>query len=772
MRLYRATVLLCLQLLSLAGSAQTCHYKISGKVLDGQHQAVPGVIVRLPDDSLGAVTDSVGKFSIANVCRGEHTVSFEAISFKTSAVAINVDGDKELKISLAPGDNTLGEVVVNGSRVPVQDLHTVTATELKGLALLQTRGESLGESLKELPGLNSVQTGPTLSKPVIHGLYSNRVLIINDGVRQEGQQWGSEHAPEIDPFVANKITVVKGAASVRYGSDAIGGVVLLSPDDLPTLKSISGDVYLVGASNGQMGAFSGMLQGAFDKKLKGLSWRVQGTAKDAGNFHTPRYYLLNTGLKEGDFSANADYKLKRFDLNCYYSQYNTRVGICTDAQSGNYDELLRKIAEETPDAPSYFTYNTDRPYQTVYHDLLKATSSYTFKNNDKLELTLGRQSDTRKEYDDLSTASAAAENSPQLSFQLITQTVDLIYTQRTKNGFSGSAGFTGSTSGNVFEGVRYLIPNFRSYNGGAFAIERYDRHKFTFEAGVRYDYRWLRVYERNANTLGLYEPTHDYSNFTGTIGGTYRFNSHFSANLNIGSGWRAPSINELYINGEHFSEAVFEVGDSTLKSERSVNTGLSVNYTSNKLRTTVDLYYNDISNYIYDTFAHQARILASGSFPVFNYGQANVVIHGIDAIIQYDLLRNLTLQSKTTIVRGYNETVHDNQVGMPADRFQNGVEYHLPTTGSIKDPYVSIENVSVLKQTRTRMMDELAPPPGGYSLFNANAGFTLPIKRNTLNINFAVNNITNVAYRDYLDHFRYYVDELGINYILRLKYSF
>jgi len=767
----KATVLLCMLMsLSLASAAQECHYVISGKVLDGQKMPIPGVIVRLLKGALGAATDTGGNFTIPGVCPGMDTIAYEAISYDKIRFAVNIKDDKVLNIVLSAHDNQLSEVVVKGEKA--QALNTVSHTELSGLALLQTRGASLGETLKELPGLNSIQTGPSLSKPVIHGLHSNRVLIINDGVRQEGQQWGSEHAPEIDPFVANKITVVKGAASVRYGSDAIGGVVLLSPDDLPTQKGITGDVYLIGATNGQMGAFSGLLQGAFDKKLNGLSWRIQGTLKDAGNFHTPRYYLTNSGLKEGDFSANLGYKWKKMDFNVYYSQYYTKVGIFFGAESGNLKELQEKFAMSTPGIPSYFSYNIDRPYQTVEHQLLKATTSYQFLNKGKLELTFGRQNDIRQEYDELTTSNPAAENSPQLRFQLITHTLDLIYTQESKNGFSGSVGVTGKTSGNTFEGVRSLIPNYRDYNGGVFAIEKYSIGKFTFEAGVRYDYRWLRVYERNPTTLDLYNVTYQYSNATGTVGSTYRYNDNLSASFNVGSAWRAPSINEMYIYGEHFSDASFEVGDSNLKSERSINTGLSLNYKSDKFRATVDMYYNSISNYIYDKPALKYRVLPSGTFPEFDFTQANVNIRGVDAAIQYDFLPQFTFQSKTTIVRGYNESIHDWLISMPCDRFENGFEYHLQKIGKLKQPYVSLENVSVLRQTRVPPNSDYVPPPAGYSLFNANAGFTLPIRKNTLNINFAVNNITNVAYRDYLDHFRYYADELGINYILRLKYSF
>jgi iron complex outermembrane recepter protein len=752
--------------------AQTGGYSISGQVIDAQRQPISGVVLRLINDSLGVLTDTDGRFSISNRNKGLHLLSFDILGFNKLALKLNLVKDTNLTIVLSSNENELKEIVVNGEKM--LDLHTVTQSELKGIALLQSRGLSLGESLKELPGLNSIQTGPTLSKPVIHGLHSNRVLIINNGVRQEGQQWGSEHAPEIDPFIANKIVVVKGAASVRYGSDAVGGVVLLGPDDLPQQKGITGDVYLVGASNGRLAATSAMLQGTFDKALTGLSWRVQGTLKEAGNFHTPNYYLDNTGFKEGDFSANVGYKWKGFDFKVYYSQYNTKTGIFSGAESGNLQELLDKFKETRPATPDDFSYDIKRSYQTINHDLLKTSATYRFNNSGKLELIYGVQKDKRKEYDaDLPFSSnPSLLTEPQLSFQLNTQTLDLVYTQAGHNGWTGSFGFTGNTQGNIYSGIRYLIPNFRSYEGGLFLIQQYVYHKFTFEAGLRYDYRWLRVYQRNPTTLALYNSTFDYSNATGTVGGTYRYNSHFSASLNVGTAWRAPSINELYINGVHFSDASYQIGDSALHLERAINTSLSLHYTSDKLRVSSDFYYNNIWNYIYEKPLPNPITTIGGTYPAFVYTQNDVRIMGLDLDIEYDFLPHFTFQSKTTLVRGYNKSLNEDLIYMPADRFENGLEYHFNTIGNFKAPYISLQNVSVLKQTRVAPGLDYVPPPAAYSLFNAHFGFDVPLKKNILKVDFSVANMTNVAYRDYLNHFRYYADELGTNFTLRLKYSF
>lgn len=773
-RLLATTVLVflfCLDISTVSG--QECGFRISGIVTDHQRHPLMGAVVRIETDSTkGDVTDTGGRFTIYNACKGHLMLTCKADGFSTAVAHIHIDGNNSVQFVLSADKNQLHEVVVNGVRM--QDLHTVSHAELKGLSLLQSRGKTLGEALKMLPGLNSIQTGPTIAKPVIHGLHSNRVLILNNGVRQEGQQWGAEHAPEIDPFVANRINVVKGAASVRYGADAIGGVVLLDPDPLPTNKGISGDVYLIGQSNGRMGTASLSLQGKVSERLAGIAWRLQGTVKRAGNFSTPHYYLKNTGISEQDFSASVGYKRKGWEISGYYSLFHTQNGIFEGAHAGNITDLYAAFSRTRPITPSVFSYSIGRSYQRVYHDLAKATAIHRFENEGKLELNVARQKDLREEFDISLPFTKDPEllKKPQVSFQLKTHSVELVYTAPSRKGFSGNMGVAGNTQGNVFRGIRYLIPNFRTYSGGLFAIERYNYKKLTLEAGARYDYRWQQVYQRNQTTLATYHTTLQFSNATATGGAIYRLNDQLTLMGNIGTAWRAPSVNELYIHGVHFSDASYQDGDSTLDAERSLNSSITLSYQHTKLRATVDVYNNTIGNYIYETPQAQPVTLLSGTFPAFKFTQDNVSIRGLDATVQYDFLSHFTLQSRTTIVRGYNQTAQDWLIYMPADRFENGVVFNLHEFGVMEEPYISVENVTVLRQNRVPPGIDYAPPPAGYSIFNASTGFTTHIRKHKMQLDFTVSNFTNTAYREYLDRFRYYADNIGINFIIKTKILF
>ena len=255
-----------------------CGLSVEGKVFDTKpNKVLSFASVSIFNTEKGVITDQEGNFIISGLCTGTYTFSCSFVGYETVEYKVFIDKSTRHNFILRPQAITMNEVVVRGTKAGTQVLLSQVKTDVAGSELMKARGESLGESLKSVTGVSTFQSGPSIFKPVIHGLHSNRILILNNGVRQEGQQWGSEHAPEIDPFIATRLSVLKGASSLRYGSDAIGGVILVEPASMPETPGISGEVNLVGASNNRLGVASGYLQDAFDKKLTGLSWRGQGT---------------------------------------------------------------------------------------------------------------------------------------------------------------------------------------------------------------------------------------------------------------------------------------------------------------------------------------------------------------------------------------------------------------------------------------------------------------------------------------------------------------
>jgi iron complex outermembrane receptor protein len=269
--------------------------------------------------------------------------------------------------------------------------------------------------------------------------------------------------------------------------------------------------------------------------------------------------------------------------------------------------------------------------------------------------------------------------------------------------------------------------------------------------------------------LQYVDPIHQYSNLTSSLGAVYKFTDKLSLNLNYGSAWRAPGPNELYGQGVHVSAASFEQGDSTLKVEQAYNFSGALKYQKEKLSVEFGLYDNIINNFIYLKPDLKPVILISGAYPSFHYTQANVVFRGIDLDLKYNITKQLIFNSKTTLIRAFNYSINDYLIFTPADRFQNSLKYVFKARGKFSQFYIGASNLYVAHQNRVPPNSDFAPPPAAYSLFKAEIGAFISMKRRQVEINFAANNITNVAYRDYLDRLRYFSDEMGRNFVLRLK---
>ena len=372
---------------------------MSGTIISSESgESIPfASIVLNNSNALTKITSSKGAFEFQNLCTETVYLSIRFLGFKTySDTLVLKPGTNNFTFQLEVEVQELSEVTVEGEAV--EEIATISRTEVDAKALERITGESLGKSLSSLSGVNMLQSGPTIAKPVIHGLHSNRILILNNGIRQEGQQWGQEHAPEIDPFVANNLRLIKGAAAVKYGSDAIGGVILVNPAELPQEAGISGKVSSVGASNNRLYAGSMLLEGGF-KRIKGLGWRVQGTYKKAGDAKAPDYRLTNTGTYEKNYSLGLGYHKDELGAELFFSSFDAEIAILRSAHIGNLTDLERAIGSDRPLFIQDFSYEINNPYQAVKHNLLKANGHLDVTNLGTLSAQYGLQINQRQEFD-------------------------------------------------------------------------------------------------------------------------------------------------------------------------------------------------------------------------------------------------------------------------------------------------------------------------------------------------------------------------------------
>jgi len=753
------------------GQKTDCECFVKGIVKD-QHTNLPivGATVLVVGQNNGVFTDDKGRYQLGNLCPGRYTLECRIIGYNSFRETLDLTEGHEENFSLLEQEVHLKDVEITAHRSNApssQPLSTISGSDLE-----ITRGQNLAESLKGLSGVTTLQTGSSISKPVIHGLHSNRVLIMNNGVRQEGQQWGSEHAPEIDPFIATRLSVVKGAAGVRYGSDAIGGVILVEPEELPFDKRLTGEVNTVGFTNGRQGVASGTLQGGI-KNLKGFGWRAQGTLKRGGNIRTPRYFLDNTGISENNFSLAAGYRNKGFGIDVFYSRFDTKIGIFSGSHIGSVTDLLNVIQNGEPFIKSGFSYQIGRPNQNVTHNLLKAETHYHFHNGNRIQWTIARQFNNRNEYDlhVPRNDSIAALNHPELSFKLTTLTNDIVWDHKPIAGkLAGQLGLSTLYQYNLMDG-RPLIPNFNQFNIGIFWMEKYVKNNWELEAGIRYDYRTLKSY-RIVNREKVADEF-SFSNFSGTLGATRTFSEHFSARLNIGSAWRAPNVSELFSDGVHHGAAAYEKGDATLKPEKALNTIGSVKYSDAIVTFEIGGYYNFISDFIYLKPQPEPILTIRGAFPYFKYTQTDATFKGIDVSGSWLFTRNTIVSSKLSYLRVYDQRNDNYLVMIPSNRLDNQLKYEFPDLGKWQKVFVSVGNLLVARQKRVPEASDFLPPPKGYSLWNVQAGGSFKIaEKHELEVGISVQNLFNTVYRDYLNRFRYYADDMGRNASLRLKWKF
>lgn len=756
-----------LVIISVCCFSQNCDLVIKASLRDlDNNEELSFSVVKLIDPETVMQTNEHGDFSVGKLCKGSYSFLIQHFGCRDTIVKVELTKSTRIIIRLPHSVNELKEVDVMDKRTEMRK--TQTAVELSQEELKNTKGQSLGEVLKNVSGVTSLNTGPTISKPMIHGMQGNRVLILNNGVRQEGQQWGNEHAPEVDPFMAKRISVVKGVNAIRYGSDAIAGVVLVNGDELPDTAAVAGELSLAGLSNGRNGSASAMLQGNFEK-LKHFSWRVQGTLKKGGNIKTPDYYLNNTGMEERNFSYAVGYHRKKWGAEVYYSQFNTTLGIFKGSHIGNLSDLQHALKYGKPvDSLASFSYAIDRPKQVAEHELIKGSAHYHFSPKWRANLQYAWQHNIRQEYDNrrLTAAERALQVvAPDLNLKITTQTAEAIIEHDNIRSFRGMAGLSFLHQANTYEG-RFFIPNYLNTTWGAFVTERFVMPHVEFEAGLRYDEKYLESFYYQGKTWT--SSKRNFRNISSNVGFIWKIDSTFNVFLNAGTAWRAPAPNELYSDGIHQGVSAIERGKHDLNTETCYNITLSGIYRTKKFKAEVTAYHNAFANFIYLQPSQTLELTIRGAFPVFNYTQANVRISGIDIKTEYSVTNKFSVLGRGMMVRGWNQSIDDYLIYLPGDRADIGMKLGLPDLKIINDWYVQVNNSFVAKQWRVPALGDFSPAPPGYFLLGAALGVNFKFGRQLVYVNFAVTNLLNARYREYLDRFRYYSDAQGSSYNLRL----
>lgn len=780
-----------------AFSQEQCTYTLQGRILDiVTREPIPFVTIQVSNEAIGTVTDENGYFEIHHLCLHEFDFIISHVGYKT-AIHHHDTYHETPTILLASDNQVLESIVVEGEYNPT-NLHTMDLELLSHRDFAAARTGSLGDLASSLSGVSVLTTGQNIVKPIIHGLHSNRVLIINNGVRHEFQNWGGEHAPEIDPSLAASLEVVKGAATVRYGPDALGGVILIHPPTLELSSGFKADIGLTGKSNGRSAEGSVRLQYGW----KNLVLSGQTSAIRQGDLHSPEYQLTNTGKVESSYAGAFRYHKGNFEMDGYYSGFYQNLGILRGSVNGNLDDLQRAIESAIPPGTKPFSYAINNPRQEVMHHLMKIKGAYLLDDQD-FSFQYAYQKNHRKEFN---VRRAPYNQIPSIDLELSSHSMDVDWNHPSLGQLQGTFGIQGIYQDNNNLNPLSFVPNFNNTRIGLYTIERIEHNKILFEAGLRYDYQYSSVRGRELNS-DIYRNELSYNQLTGSVGIKKQITENLNFRSNLGMAWRPPNISELYSFGKHQASIEYglwrfrldefnnpvatEVLNHALKPAHS-ETGFkwinSWEWQVKKDQWEITAYANLIRNYIYAKPAGITKTI-EGAFPFFIYDQDDALFSGMDMVWKRPLLQHLQAEAKGSYVWARNFSKDDVFTGIPPARLDFLVSYDR------KPDFLSTSTLSLgvskvfryFQQPRIITIPEImnaaannahlfAEDDSNFDFMKAPDGYFLmdiswSASSGPWEWIFQVKNIFDRRYRVYTDRLRFFADQTGRNIQLSIQYS-
>ncbi len=777
--------------LSVTVSAQknSARYSLSGKITDTSGMPLAGASAYIPDIRKGSIADNNGIYTITNIPAGTYLVEIKFIGYKTVAQNINFNENKTQNFSLNISATEESEIVITGSSKATSiKRNPVPIVSISKQFLQQNLSTNIIDAIAKVPGISEVTTCPNVSKPFIRGLGYNRILTLYDGVRQEGQQWGDEHGIEVDDNTVDKVEVVKGPASLIYGSDAEAGVVNMIPANPPGQGKIVGNILTEYQTNNRMIENSATIAG----HINDVTWGGTVTHKMATNFknkYDGRVY--NTGFAETDASAN-------LGVNKSWGYSRLGLSLFDDLQEipdGSRDSASRKFTKQITDEDTFRpivsdeelnTYKISDLHQHVQHYRAYTTNSFLIGNG-RLAVNLAFQKSIRREYSHPEVAV------PGLYLKLNTYSYDAKYYFHETNGWSVTTGFNGMyQDNNVTGGTEFIIPSYRQWDLGPFVFAKKTLGKLEIAGGLRYDVRNFSNDDLytitdpstgfdhvvgKKDTAGADHPfsayKHSFSGASGSLGLSYRISDQLSLKANVGRGYRAPNISEISSNGVHPGTNMYQVGNPDFKPEFNVQEDIGINYNSTHVTIDAAIFNNDIQNYIYNekllNADGQDSIIVPGN-QTFKFVAARAKLYGgeLSVDIHPHPLDWLHFENSLSVVYGTNR-------GVPGEgKISDSAKYlpFIPPVHTLSELRANIKKIGksfanafvkaqlevFAAQNRAYLENGTETPTPGYQLFNAGFGTDIINKNGKpiLNISFLGNNLFNVAYQSGLNRLKYF----------------
>lgn len=777
---------------NLTKNSSSVKSSISGIITDAKTNApLPGATIFLPDLKKGSIADDKGYFHIASVNSGKYLIEISYQGFASVIENIEISGETVRNYSLQP-------TVVEQEAVTVTGVSFATRTKqnpqpvsiVKHDDLLNAAFGNIMDALaKTVPGLSVLTTGPAISKPFIRGLGYNRVVTVNDGVRQEGQQWGDEHGIEIDDYSTQRVEVLKGPASLMYGSDAIAGVINIQSQ----LPAPEGNLRVNFESEYQTNNRLRGFYGNIGSTKNGFSWNAYGDYKGAQDYKN-KYdgYVFNSKFYNKNFGGMVGYSGSWGSSKILLTSFDQHLGIV----EGDKDELTGQFIKPLPGGNDGIATDADFkriipevPFQHIRH--FKLTSDNTFNiGKNRLDLVVGFQRNQRQEF-----GNADDTNTPNAYFDLKTMNYALRFHLPSAKNFKTSFGVNGMYQTNTNRAADVIIPNYNLFDAGVFIYNQYTKDKLSLSGGLRFDNRHVEGKSMMVNGEQKFNRfAHNFSNVSGSVGLAYQAAPKTTLKMNIARGFRAPNFAELASNGAHEGTNRYEVGNTDLKSEVSVQADAGIEIASEHISLSASVFYNNISNFIFyeklansagqDSIIHDAE--SGNDLNVYRFDQHNAHLYGAEFHVDihphpldwlhFENTFSYTIGRFNTALAGTT-----NLPFIPAARLVSELRGNFFSKGkSLKNLYISVSDDYTFKQNNPFTGYNTETATGSYVIVNAAVGTEILNKgKQIFSIHLSASNLGDAAYQNHLSRLKYTsvnnvtgrqgVYEMGRNFSIKIN---
>ncbi|QNL21625.1 TonB-dependent receptor [Hyphobacterium sp. CCMP332] len=764
---------------------------LEGLVQSSDGEALPGALLHLHEPDINIASDNAGRFSFNNLKPGYYHLHVNFIGFQEQILDIDLNESLYLKIELKEAYKELDEVVVESSFMnsDVADA-SQSIQNVNKERLIKSGGGSFVNSLEEIPGISAINTGVGIAKPVIRGMSFNRVLVNDNGIKQEGQQWGSDHGLEIDQFNVGRVEIVKGPATLMYGSDALGGAINILPNRIPASGEVTGEIRGLYRSNNAAYGTSFMVEGAKNS----IYARARFSTLDFADYRVPasefvyntyrlnieNERLKNTAGRERNSALTLGLRKSWGSANITYTRFDQKAGLFAGAVG------IPRAYDLNDDGDIR---NIDLPRQQTVHDKIVLNSLVKLGNN-WLETQMGYQNNHREErtLPHAHGVGPVPEGNLALNLNLQTFTFNSRLRRRVNGKTKDVYGISAQYQLNKESGYEHLLSPFTALQTGIYAMRQYELSpSFILSGGLRLDYGEIKIEEFfspvwiNAESVDYYsqrnpEIDKSFFNYSASAGFSWFPDPDLNLKVNLGRSFRIPTAAELSINGVHHGTFRHELGNKDLNSEIGYQADLGIVYNKKTIQFSFSPYLNYFRDYIYlsptSSFGYTDQtgnlVLLPEAGQTFQYKQNNALITGFEVLADYHFVSHWHVELGTEYVYKYNLDTEIPLPFTPPPSIHLGMDYDwkwqktsFSIGGNVKN-YFDQNNV-----------DRNEMPTPGFQLFGLSANINRKIGKNSISLYTQVRNLFDRKYFNHLSRYRLLnLPEQGRDIIINLLYNF